>query len=191
MKLFGRCAALLMAALVLLSACTSDTSSKYYQYDGSINPPKLIAIADRKPAANFTGSLLSGKGDYDLNKDAKGKITVINFWGAWCPPCQIETPNFQRVYQAFQSKGVTFVGIDIKEASRGKPMAFVEQYKITYPMVYDDEGRVAVTVGNLPTQGAPYSMVLDRAHRVAGFYVGAIDPKALTKMLTTLVAEKQ
>ena len=191
MKLFGRCAALVMAALLVLSACTSSGgSSKYYKYDGVQLGHQLIPVKDRKPAANFTGSLLSGGGTYDLSKDAAGKVTVVNFWGAWCNPCQVETPQFQAAYQQYRTKDVTFVGIDIKEASRGLPRAFVSQYKITYPIVYDDQGRVAVTLGNIPTQGAPYTMVLDDQHRVAGFYSGKVEPADLTSILNTLTAEK-
>ena len=180
----------MLTALLLLAACTSDPPSKDYQFDGSIDPPTLIAVADRKPAANFTGSLLSGGGTYDLTKDAAGKITVVNFWGAWCPPCQIETPQFQAAYLKYRPKGVTFVGIDIKEQSRGRPRDFVATNKITYPIVYDDLGRVAVTLGNVPTQGAPVSLILDRHHRVAAFYVGKVEPKDMTQILNKLVAEK-
>ena len=189
MKLLGRSAALVLTALLLLSACSSS-DSKTYQFDGSINPPKLITIADRKPAANFTGALLSGKGTYDLSKDANGKVTVVNFWGAWCGPCQVETPQFETKYQQFASKGVAFVGIDIKEASRGLPRAFVDKYKITYPIVYDEVGRTAVTLGNVPTQAAPFTIVLDKEHRVAAVYLERVDPNDLKTVLDKLVAEK-
>ncbi len=191
MRLSARCAALLVAALLVLSACTSSGgSSKYFTFNGALTAPKLIPVADRKPAANFTGSLLSGSGTYDLSKDAAGKVTVVNFWGAWCYPCQVETPQFQSVYQQYRDKGATFVGIDIKEASRGKPRAFVTQFKITYPIVYDDQGRTAVTLGNTPTQAAPFTIVLDKHHKVAGVYLQRIAPQDLTTILTALTAEK-
>ena len=41
-------------------------------------------------------------GNSDLNenfdiKDTRGKITIINFWGTWCPYCLEELPDFKRI----------------------------------------------------------------------------------------------
>jgi len=41
----------------------------------------------------------------ELNKypkgywDFKGKITMLNFWATWCPPCRQEMPHFQSVFE--------------------------------------------------------------------------------------------
>jgi thiol-disulfide isomerase/thioredoxin len=181
--------ALLAAAALLLSACSSDgSSSGTYTFHGAQSPPHLISESARKPAQNFSGSLLTGDGTFRLTQDA-GKVVVVNFWGAWCPPCRIETPQFNAMYQAYKSKGVAFVGIDIKEASRSLPTAFVRQYKISYPIVYDNEGATAVRLGNPPTQGAPFTILLDSQHRVAGVYLGPLARADLEPMLNTLVAE--
>ena len=34
--------------------------------------------------------------DFDI-KDTRGKITIINFWGTWCPYCLEELPDFKRI----------------------------------------------------------------------------------------------
>ena len=184
-------AALLLAGVFTLSACSNGSSSSpnTYTYDGSQTPPTLIAPKDRKPAENFDGSLLQG-GTYDLAKYAAHKVTVVNFWGSWCGPCQIETPQFSQAYLAYRGKNVTFVGIAIKESSRGAPEHFVQVHKIAYPIVYDDKGETAVTLGNIPSQVAPYSVLLDRHHRVAGVYQIRIEPDELDSMLNKLIAEK-
>ena len=66
-----------------------------------------------------------------------------------------------------QRKNVGFVGIDIKEAGRGAPRAFVKDNKIHYPIVYDELGETALRLGNIPTQGVPFTVILDKQHRVA------------------------
>lgn len=181
-------AALLVAAAVALSACTSSSAADAsYRFHGAQRLGQLIAVGDRKPVHDFSGSELTG-GTYRLAQDA-GKVTVVNFWGAWCAPCQTETPQFGMVYDAYRNRHVAFVGIDIKEASRSKPAAFVRDNKIHYPMVYDDDGEVAVRLGNIPTQAVPFTIVLDKEHRVAAVYILRLSPQDLEPVLNKLIAE--
>jgi thiol-disulfide isomerase/thioredoxin len=176
-------------AAALLSACTGHSQSDgFYHYNGATKLGTLIKPADRHKVHNFQGSLLSGNGTFDLKQDA-GKITVINFWGSWCPPCRIETPQFAQIADKYQSKGVRFVGIDIKESGRGAPQGFVKQNKVHYPNVYDEEGRTALTLGNISTQAAPFTVLLDRQHRVAGVYLIRMGPPDLEPLLNKLIAE--
>ena len=92
--------ATVVAAVLALSACSSSgTGDSTYHYDGAQAVGTFIPAADRKPAQDFGGSLLSG-GNYDLNR-YRGKVVVINFWGVWCPPCRVETPQFGKVYDAY------------------------------------------------------------------------------------------
>lgn len=36
--------------------------------------------------------------------DAKGKVSVLNFWASWCPPCIAEMPYFQNLYEAYNGR---------------------------------------------------------------------------------------
>lgn len=182
-------AALTVGAGCVLSACTSSAASDgTYTYHGSQALGTLIPLADRKPVHPFTGSLLGG-GAYRLAQDA-GKVTVVNFWGSWCGPCQVETPQFGLVYDAYKSRDVQFVGIDIKEASQDKPEAFVKDHQIHYPIVYDENGTTAVELGNISTQAVPFTVLLDKQHRVAAVYTLRLAPADLEPMLNKLLAEK-
>lgn len=29
---------------------------------------------------------------------SRNKVTIINFWATWCPPCRKEIPDFNRLY---------------------------------------------------------------------------------------------
>ena len=45
--------------------------------------------------------------------DHLGKITLIDFWAAWCKPCRLENPNIVSVYQEYRDKGFTVVGVSL------------------------------------------------------------------------------
>jgi thiol-disulfide isomerase/thioredoxin len=186
MKWLPRTVALVAAATVALSACSSSGGTAgSYRFTGAQQIGKLIPAAQRQPVPDFGGSLLSG-GTYSPTA-YKGKALVVNFWGTWCGPCIVETPSFERVYQAYRGKGVSFVGIDIKEGSRDAPKAFVKEHHIRYPIVYDETGETALRMGNIRVQATPFTVLLDKQHRVAGVYLGPMTPADLEPMLNKLV----
>lgn len=189
MKPLRLLATVLVTAGLVLSGCTSGGSGDgTFTFHGAQSVGSLIKVSDRRPVHDFSGSGLNG-GTYHLAQDA-GKVTVVNFWGTWCGPCQIETPQFGMVYDAYRSKPVAFVGIDVKEGSRGKPRAFVKDNKIHYPIVYDEAGETAIRMGNIPTQQVPFTIVLDKRHRVAAVYIARLAPSDLEPVLNKLIAEK-
>lgn len=177
-----------VGAVALVAGCSgSSASADTFKFTGAQNAPAVIPPAQRKPAGDFSGTLLDG-GTFNLKQDA-GEVTVVNFWGTWCGPCTVETPQFQSVYQAYRAKHVAFVGIDVKESSKDAPKAFVQQNHITYPIVYDEEGQTAIRIGDIPTQAMPFTVVLDKRHRVAGVYIVRMAPGDLEPVLNKLLAE--
>ena len=45
----------------------------------------------------------------------KGKVTIVNFWATWCPPCVKEFPDFVKLYKAYHSKGLNIVAVSMNE----------------------------------------------------------------------------
>lgn len=134
------------------------------------------------------GDLLSGEGTYRLSDDL-GKVVVINLWATWCNPCVVETPEFNTVFAQVKAEGVNFVGFAVKNAPISKPQDFVKKYAIDYTMVYDEAAKVALQLGNLPVQGLPLTVLIDKRGRVAAAYVGITQPSKLKPAIATLVAE--
>lgn len=183
-----------LAAAVLagaLAACTGkdavDQSSGDFRFVSGTSKGKLIPVAKRKEAGTFSAEGLDG-GTVKL-ADYAGKIAVINFWATWCGPCTTETPQFDAMFRANKAKGVQFIGIDTKETSRDAPRAFVKDNDITYPVVWDEQGKTAVALGKVPAQSLPFTVVLDKQHRVAAVYLVPLSAKDLQPVLNTLIAE--
>lgn len=183
-------ATLAATAALAISGCSgssgSSADSSTYHFTGAQRVGTLIPVRQRKPVPPFGGSLLSG-GTYSPSRYA-GKAIVVNFWGTWCGPCVVETPAFQKVYDDYRGKGVTFVGIDIKDGTRDAPRSFVRDHHITFPIVYDEAGETALRMGNISVQATPFTVLLDKQHRVAGVYVGPLTAADLDPMLNKLVA---
>ncbi len=192
----GRVAVAAAVGVLALAAsgCTASkdavdqTAGTQFRYTDATPKGQVIAPADRKKPGQVTGELLDGKGDYSLTADA-GKVVVINLWGQWCDPCQVETPQFQQVYLETKAQGVQFVGFDVKD-DRSKAQSFVEDNRITYPIVYDQPIKVALQLGKLPVGvGMPQTVLVDKQGRVAAAYLGIVQPSQLKPAIATLVAE--
>lgn len=113
---------------------------------------------------------------------------MLNFWASWCPPCKIETPQLDSVYRQMKSAGVRFLSFDTKD-DEGAAKSFVSQNNISFPVVYDQPGRVQLTLGNIPGY-LPFTVLIDRQGRVAAVYIQRLLPSDLQQPLRTLLAEK-
>jgi peroxiredoxin len=180
-----RLLAAVLALVLGVSAC-SGGSGDNFQFRSATALGELYPIADRKPAGTFSGDLLDG-GTTSLAA-TKGKVVVINFWAAWCTPCKTETPQFDLVYRKVRSRGVDFLGIDTKDA-KSNAKSFVRNYDISYPIVFDEQGKTALRLGNLPAIALPFTVLLDRQGRVAAVYVVRLSAKDLTDAIDKLLRE--
>jgi len=62
-------------------------------------------------APNFSAPNPEGK-EVALN-DVLGKVTLIDFWAAWCKPCRAENPNVLAVYNKYHDKGLNIIGVSL------------------------------------------------------------------------------
>lgn len=116
----------------------------------------------------------------------RGQVVLVNFWATWCPPCRVEMPGFQRVYESRRERGFTIVGISTDRGSTRQVIDFLEERGITYPnapataQVVRDYGHVRV----LPT-----SFLIDRQGRIRHIIRGFFAEPALAQAVDRLLAE--
>src|SRR5271165_878628 len=135
---------------------------RYEHVQVSLNDPQFeqamaaLEAADKlRQEANFTLTDLHGK-TWTL-KDLRGEVVLVNFWATWCPPCQKEMPDLEALYKEFRHKRFVILAISDEEADKVRP--FIEQRKITYPVLLDP-GRKVYSEFNV--EGIPKSFVYDR-----------------------------
>jgi thiol-disulfide isomerase/thioredoxin len=122
--------------------------------------------------------------------DFAGKVVVINVWGQWCGPCRSEVGQLQQVYDATRSKGVAFLGIDVRDSNRDAARDFVVDRNVTFPSIYDPPMRTMIAFGGrYPTTVIPSTVVLDREHRVAAVFLRELLAEDLQPVVERLAAE--
>jgi thiol-disulfide isomerase/thioredoxin len=176
----------------LLSGCTGTqadagpdgSENRFIAGDGSA---QVVQAADREGTPEVSGTTLE---DEPLKLSGlRGKVVVVNFWASWCAPCRDEAPTLQRLYTAYKPKGVEFVGIDIKD-SKDSAKAMERNFKITYPSLFDSDGRLALAFRDVPPNAIPSTLILDRQGRVAVRIIGPITHSKLDPLLARLAAER-
>ena len=85
------------------------------------------------------------------------KMTIINFWATWCPPCREEMPELDNFAQK-HGQTVAFYAINIQESS-DKVGEFLKQGKYTMPVLLDKDGAVAK---KFRVNAIPTTIVVDR-----------------------------
>jgi thiol-disulfide isomerase/thioredoxin len=175
---------------LLLGACSSgggqaDAGAARFHFRQATSKGSVIPIADRRYAPAVGGTLIDG-GSWALSEHL-GHVVVINYWASWCSPCRIESPNLDQAFRDTRSAGIDFVGIDVKD-SRDAARVFIRDYHLSYPMIFDEPGQTAVRL-QLPVQGLPLTLLVDRSGRVAGVYIGAVTYLDVAPTVTKLAAE--
>ncbi len=124
--------------------------------------------------------------------DYKGKVTIVDIWGTWCPPCRMEIPHFVDLYQQYKGKGLEIVGINCNE--EGTPAEvkktikdFAKEQKVEYKCLLNDDKTEAKVPG---FQGYPTTLFLDRAGKVRLMLVGYTPKVKLDAIVATLLAEE-
>ena len=183
----------LAGALALLTGCSTGAdqvdvnNGGEFRFVAGTPDGEVIPEDERATAPEFSGDLLGG-GEFD-SATLADQVAVLNFWGSWCAPCRVETPEFQEVYADVRDDGVEFLGLNVKETDEQFALAFVERFGIEFPSLYDPRGEVALAFRDYPANAIPSTIVLDRQYRVAAVYTGEVAQEDLRRVLDRVLEE--
>jgi protein-disulfide isomerase len=135
-------------------------------------------------APEMTIQLLDG-GLVSLS-ELRGRVVLLNFWATWCPPCRLEMPGFQRVWDARRDDGFVIVGLTMDQIPDAGVRAFLAERGFDYPA-----GRTtpyaATSLGYANT--LPHSFLLDVEGRIRRQVTGAYDEAELVRDVDGLLRE--
>src|SRR5438270_2928575 len=142
--------------------------------------------AHRHAPGSVTGKLLDGS-SFDLSA-WRGKVVVVNFWGSWCAECRDEAQALQQVYADDKSKGVEFLGVDIRD-DVPSALNYQHRFGVGYPSLNDPDNLVALRFRGIPPNATPTTLVLDRNGRVAARQSGSVLYGQLRDLVDRVLAE--
>jgi thiol-disulfide isomerase/thioredoxin len=182
-----RRALLALACAALVAGCSTGSdqvdvnNGGEFRFVAATPAGEVIPQDERATAPEFAGTLLNGDA-FDSSQLA-GQVGVLNFWGSWCAPCRVETPEFSEVAADLADDGVQFLGVNVKETDQQFAQAFVDRFAISFPSLYDPRGEVALAFRDYPANAIPSTIVLDAQGRVAAVYTGEVTQEDLRRVL--------
>jgi thiol-disulfide isomerase/thioredoxin len=180
-----------LAAALAVTACTGghdrvSTDSGEERFVAGNGVATYVPAARRAAGPALSGTTLDGAA-LDVST-LRGGVVVLNVWGSWCAPCKAEQPVLERVARASRSRGVRFVGIDIREPSRTPALRHVERFKVSYPSLYDPSAKLLTRFKVVP-KATPSTYLLDPQGRIAAYVFGEVEETALNGLLARVLAE--
>ena len=140
-------------------------------------------------APTFTLTDISGK-SYSL-ENSKGKFVVIHIAATWCPFCNAEAPNLEKLYKEYYEKGVDVFIIDVREEKDLVSKAF-SRFNFSFPVLLDIDGSVSASYAPEGVQPAlnryevpiASNLIIDKEGKIM-FYT-LLNTKAFDATLTGL-----
>jgi len=111
-------------------------------------------------------------------QDLRGKVVLVNFWATWCPPCRKEMPDLDTLFNRFKDQGFVVLAISDEEAAKVSP--FIDERKISYPVLLDPGRKVTES---FRVEGIPKSFVYDRGGKLVAQSIDMRTQRQFLEML--------
>jgi thiol-disulfide isomerase/thioredoxin len=161
---------------LVLSACTWSNGDD----DPSPSPPSASPSGSLLPSSPDALPTMDAEGFHAMVGELEGTPLVVNVWASWCEPCERETPMLTAA--AADHPGVRFVGVNTQDAREGAE-AFIEQYSIPYPSVFDPDGAI---ITDLDALGPPVTVFYAADGTEVASVVGELSQETLDQHLAEI-----
>jgi len=145
------------------------------------SPTTLRFFRNPAPAKPFTVHTID---DREVSLDSfRGKVTIVNFWATWCPPCRAEIPDLIALQEKYRDH-LQIIGISEDEDGPAVVRKYAAEHKMNYPiaMTSPEFEKLFPGVAALPT-----SFIIDPDGRIVQKHVGMLNA-AVTEQETRALA---
>lgn len=173
----------LLLLVLALSACTPSTVDSGASHPaGSCLPPApsgAPSTVDGQRVPDVTLDCFEGGGTVRLTE--LHRPAIVNLWASWCAPCRTELPAFQ-AYAVSVGDRVAVIGVDTGD-TRSAGGALLQDVKVTYPTLFDDQRRLLSAVGR---SALPVTLFVDAGGGLRYVYNSTpLDEPAIARLAQT------
>ncbi|MGH3872846.1 MAG: TlpA disulfide reductase family protein [Pseudonocardiaceae bacterium] len=178
-----------MRIILILAFLFATTGCSLFGTAPGILNGSIIPTAERIAIEQIAGEDLLNPNTKRSTGDHAGDVIVVNVWGSWCGPCRSETPEIEQAYQQTRGTTVDFLGINIRDHVRSYAEDFTKDRSVSYPSICDPSARSLLKFGKYRNIAVPTTFILDRRHRVAVVFIGAVHINDLIPRIMEVSAE--
>lgn len=120
---------------------------------------------------DWTHKNLNGGGETNLRTFISGKkLIMVVYWAPWCPNWKHDLAFVQSLHDKYHGNGLAVIGVGEYDPG-GKMKDHLEQYKLTFPSVYESDNQAArlttvhyqqrTQAGDTRKWGSPWYVFLD------------------------------
>ena len=158
----------IIIALILIPQTRHPIQIALHKGLSYFNQSTIIDREERQALSFQNWQLVSDTGKNLNLQDLKGKVIFINFWATWCPPCIVEMPSLQELYDAY-NKDVAFLYITSDEWETVQKFKEKNNYSF---VVYNPKTKIPE---ELMTKSIPRTFIINKSGEVVVDEKGAVD----------------
>lgn len=148
--------------------------------------PKITFIKDPVAIPELTMKTLDGR--TLSSKALSGKVTLVNFWATWCPPCRDEIPDLIKLQERYKDQ-LLIIGVSSDEGSSEMVAKFAAEHRMNYPIVMETPELTKAFPGIF---ALPTTFIVDPDLKMVKKHVGRLNPGIVeleTRVLAKLPAD--
>ena len=147
----------LVHLFVLLTLYLKTKQAQYLVITGILSLVAMMLVDVERATETIAHEMIdlpTTTGEMYSLSEQEQKLTIVNFFATWCPPCKAEMPHLQSFAEDLPA-GVALIGVNLTDRDNGEHalVNFMETYEVTYPILLDesDEVGTAFRVMSIPT----------------------------------------
>lgn len=146
----------------------------------SLDPNAMPSALLNKPVPEFNLPSLESPEKLLTREIFPGKVTLLNVWATWCPPCYVEHPFLVKL----AGQGIPIIGVNYKDEIPAAQKWLEELGNPYVDIIRDADGRLGIDLG---VSGWPETYVVDKKGVIRYKHVGVVDEKVWSQTLQPLM----